>query len=204
MKAVMISIRPEWCEKIASGQKTIEVRKTRPNLASPFKCYIYETKGKTDTPWVDEDGHHIFRGSGRVIGEFVCDQIISTAPWRLKGNTGRCAPTTDRESIFETCSCLTMEEIEKYAGSENRILYGWHISELKIYDKPKDIRQFTRYSEKDIRPCMDMESTCHHETYDFSENTTICGIDYDGSHCPFIRLQKPPQSWCYVEELEVT
>lgn len=28
-KAVLISIRPKWCEKIASGMKTIEVRKTR-------------------------------------------------------------------------------------------------------------------------------------------------------------------------------
>ena len=43
MKAVMISIRPEWCAKIANGQKTIEVRKTSPNLKPPFKCYIYCT-----------------------------------------------------------------------------------------------------------------------------------------------------------------
>ena len=31
-KAVMLSIRPKWMEKIASGEKTIEVRKTRPKL----------------------------------------------------------------------------------------------------------------------------------------------------------------------------
>ena len=43
-KAVMISIRPKWCEKIASGEKTIEVRKTRPKLETPFKCYIYCTQ----------------------------------------------------------------------------------------------------------------------------------------------------------------
>ena len=42
-KAVLISIRPQWCEKIASGEKTIEVRKTRPKLKTPFKCYIYCT-----------------------------------------------------------------------------------------------------------------------------------------------------------------
>ena len=47
-KAVMLSIRPKWCEKIASGEKTIEVRKTRPKLETPFKCYIYETQG-----WVE-------------------------------------------------------------------------------------------------------------------------------------------------------
>ena len=37
-KAVLISIRPKWVEKIASGEKTIEVRKTRPTLATPFKA----------------------------------------------------------------------------------------------------------------------------------------------------------------------
>lgn len=42
-KAVLISIRPKWVEKIVSGEKTIEVRKTRPKLDTPFKCYIYCT-----------------------------------------------------------------------------------------------------------------------------------------------------------------
>ena len=43
MKSVLISTRPKWCEKIASGKKTIEVRKTAPKEV-PFKAYIYETK----------------------------------------------------------------------------------------------------------------------------------------------------------------
>ena len=37
-KAVLISIRPEWVEKIANERKTIEVRKTKPYLGTPFKC----------------------------------------------------------------------------------------------------------------------------------------------------------------------
>ena len=44
-KAVLISIRPEWVEKIANEWKTIEVRKTKPYLETPFKCYIYCTQG---------------------------------------------------------------------------------------------------------------------------------------------------------------
>ena len=59
-QAVLISIKPKWCDKIASGEKTIEVRKTRPKEL-PFKCYIYETK---------KDG-----GRGKVIGEFFCFEI---------------------------------------------------------------------------------------------------------------------------------
>ena len=45
--AVLISIRPKWCEKIISGEKTIEVRKARPKLATPFKCHIYCTPRET-------------------------------------------------------------------------------------------------------------------------------------------------------------
>ena len=67
-KAVMLSIRPKWCEKIASGEKTIEVRKTRPKLDMPFKCYIYCTQsGVALGAW----GKH-----GKVIGEFTCDRIF--------------------------------------------------------------------------------------------------------------------------------
>jgi predicted transcriptional regulator len=44
-KAVVLSIRPKWCEKIAIGEKTIEVRKTRPKLDTPFKAYIYCSQG---------------------------------------------------------------------------------------------------------------------------------------------------------------
>lgn len=81
MNSVMISIKPEWCALIASGEKTAEVRKTKPSgvklgkLAEPFKCYIYETQGKSDMPWLDEDGHMIFRGRGKVVAEFLCDGI---------------------------------------------------------------------------------------------------------------------------------
>lgn len=49
MKSVLISIKPKWCELIANGKKTLEVRKTRPKLEVPFKCYIYCTlKGSND------------------------------------------------------------------------------------------------------------------------------------------------------------
>lgn len=194
MKAVMISIRPEWCEKIASGKKSIEVRKTKPKLETPFKCYIYCTIG-FPMLWKDEkifiaDSKYKWLHftpnplNGKVIGEFVCDAIVVDK-------------TFGHDRMLYTAACMTPVDIAAYCV--NSEMYGWHISELKIYDKPKDIRQFTQYSEKDIRPCMTKKSTCHHESYDFSENTTICDIDYDGSHCPFIRLKKPPQSWCYVE-----
>ena len=225
MKAVMMSIRPKMCQKIAIGEKTIEVRRTKPNLDPPFKCYIYCTKPKnsfthggireyTDELYRLPNGEIRFGYSGelmlypdqytednflngKVVMEFVCDKLVWVVahPDIFAGH-----PVFYTKAIED--ACLTRAEVEEYSNGKD--LYGWHISELKIYDKPKNIRQFTRYSEKDMRPCVVKRFTCHHEHYDFNEGTTICNIDYDGSHCPFIRLQKPPQSWCYVEELEET
>ena len=95
-KAVMLSIRPKWVEKIANGEKTIEVRKTRPKLATPFKCYIYCTAERAgyDALWVMdaptrekysfmavsaylENPNGASKGNGKVIGEFTCDRVQS-------------------------------------------------------------------------------------------------------------------------------
>ena len=55
MKSVLISIKPKYCELIANGKKTVEVRKTRPKIKFPFKCYIYCTKGETLYRSVDDN-----------------------------------------------------------------------------------------------------------------------------------------------------
>ena len=76
-KAVMLSIRPKWCEKIINGDNTIEVRKTRPKMDTPFKCYIYCTLPKY--PHEDFIATNYprpqFYGGGKVVGEFTCDRI---------------------------------------------------------------------------------------------------------------------------------
>ena len=91
-KAVMLSIRPKWCEKIANGEKTIEVRKTKPKLGTPFKCYIYCTLPKyphedfiaTDYPMPQ------FYGGGKVIGEFTCDRIYEIRKRGIPENFDYC------------------------------------------------------------------------------------------------------------------
>ena len=192
MKSVLISIQPKWCELIANGRKTVEVRKTKPKLETPFKVYIYCTlQGSNEffkelkerfgeyeavSKWNRENWGI---RKGKVIGEFVCDLVKSTALWRIKGNTGFCAKRTEREELLPKMSCLSIEEIEKYAGSENRIVYGWHISNLVIYDKPRELSEFKIIGCKGCR-------------------------DKDTYHCKFHckgerKLTRPPQSWCYVE-----
>lgn len=133
-KAVLISIRPEWCEKIISGEKTIEVRRTRPKLIPPFKCYIYCTLPKyphedfiaTDYPRPQ------FYGGGKVIGEFTCNRVTN-----LFSNSRF---WLDEDDVLHTC--LSAAEMRKYANGANG-LYGWHIYNPRIYDHPRDLWEFT-------------------------------------------------------------
>jgi predicted transcriptional regulator len=135
-KAVMLSIRPKWVEKIASGEKTIEVRKTRPKLQTPFKCYIYCTM---DHPYISVScaeldklnyrTNTVGRCNGKVIGEFTCERI---APITYDGGRLWC-PTN---AAFSPATCLSQAEIIAYIGDKGRC-YGWHISDLRIYDTPK-------------------------------------------------------------------
>ena len=126
MKSVLISIRPCWCNLIASGQKTLEIRKSRPKIETPFKCFIYCTKETHGYPGIV---------SGNVIGEFVCDSI--------KGIDVPYPAFRDRldKSILEQ-SCVEYYPLHRYAYHDN--VYGWHISELKIYDKPKGLLEAFR------------------------------------------------------------
>ena len=177
MKAVLISIKPKWCELIASGKKTIEVRKTKPKLDTPFKCYIYETKGRTEIPtFIDKDGHEIYQGRGHVIGEFVCDKIYEIGydyfhPVGYEVSMGEIS----REELYKK-SCLSFNQIDYYLNAE--LGYGWHISDLVIYDKPKELREF----------CKPVD--CHRGTQ--RDNCVGC---WD------CEITRPPQSWCYVEKL---
>lgn len=109
-KAVLISIRPEWCETIINGQKTIEVRKTRPKMNPPFKCYIYKC------------------GNGKVIGEFLCDQIIEDR-------------TYGHNEEFYRAACMSAYDAAAYAMQSP--MYGWHISDLRVYDHPRELGEFT-------------------------------------------------------------
>ena len=131
-KAVLISIRPKWVEKIANGEKTIEVRKTRPKLETPFKCYIYCTMPDTRDPHNILELHgvdgKIRKANGKVIGEFTCDQFWIGTPH----NTNL---------LFCMAACMDDFDTEKYA--KGKTLYGWHIFDLRIYDTPKELSEFT-------------------------------------------------------------
>lgn len=79
--AVLLSIRPEWCQKIFRGEKTMEIRKNFPKdfQGQPFKCFIYCTKGQNAGFRMEPDGS-LLRLDGTVIGEFTCDRVYEIAP----------------------------------------------------------------------------------------------------------------------------
>lgn len=176
-RAVLFSIKPKYCELIASGKKTVEVRKTRPKIPTPFKGYIYCTKPSKKHQTVsgcmvlnDDELFKLPNGkikygdsvemmlyenytadnflNGKVIGEFVCDKIITV-------DCDSVAPF-DKESgkYIDKEICLDRDMLWKY--TDGSCAYGLHISDLKIYDTPKELSEFG--------------------------------------------LKRAPQSWCYVED----
>lgn len=193
-KAVLVSIIPWWCLEIAHGNKTVEVRKNKPNIPTPFKTYIYVTKKRPLLAWGD-----VFRGNwetefttitgrsfdeasriwdifnGKIMGEFVCDTI----DWHCASEF---IVKEDRERALAG-TCLTRDDIYAYLNwtpgmsvyDKKGEFYGWHISDLVIYDYPKKLSDFRLYN-------------------------TSAVIEH-GLPMPTHEIKRPPQSWCYVEEL---
>lgn len=127
MKSVMISIKPKWCELIANGKKTVEVRKTRPKLETPFKRFIYETQGKYDD-MKECKTFKFWENRQKVIGEFICDEITGGF-W--------ISPFSD---YVQNQAHLSYDEVCDYANGKP--IFAWHISDLIIYDKPKELSEF--------------------------------------------------------------
>ena len=194
MKAIIISIRPEWIEKILNGEKTIEIRKTKPNCDLPIKCYIYCTKprrwfvdspftmfsyeelwiqdgkiynGKDDSLW-NPDFNHYYRLNGRVVAEFTLNKIEDFSKWEY--DFGALIRHLDLFAGTEGNYPILINYLNKQCKG-----FAWHIDNLKIYDKPKELSEF---------------STTLHRMKGKEFRYT--------SHL----LQRPPQSWCYVEELD--
>ena len=190
-RAVLISIRPEWVDKILSGEKTLEVRKSRPKLETPFKCYIYCAKGRK--PWV-LDGFSGIRQDGNVVAEFTCDKIDVIRRMGIPENFDYCYlplnewGNDDIETEIRDImgSCIPKERLNQYAG-KTPVLYAWHISDLKIYDTPKELPEFHTW-----KKC----KSCSKSGYE----STACIYD-ENCIVPAV-ITKAPQSWCYVEELK--
>ena len=217
MKAVLMSIRPQWCEKIFNGEKTVEVRKNAPKLETPFKVYVYCTAPKerwsvghqiffNDTlytlptgelklgdalelraDWLGKYDENNFL-NGKVIGSFVCDKINRYNTSWLSGE----------DNLKET-TCLDDAEIMDYIEYTDREFYLWHITEPKSFDKPRELDEFYTKCDKTgdemCGDCLYLRVMLNSFPCDDSVDTW-CGVDNKKP------ITRPPQSWCYVEEPE--
>ncbi len=167
MKTIILPIYPNQVQKILSGEKTIEVKKTAPKCELPFKVLMYCTKhkhfalvqggGETSLFYAFNPYTAFIVGgelaNGKVVGEFICDKV-------------------------------------DYINSE-KDLYGYHITAVKAYDKPKELVNYGNTCDED-EDCR----FCEYKIDNSSEN----GYDvYCGCNC-FKPITKAPKNYIYVEE----
>lgn len=197
--AIMKSIKPKYCELIIAGKKTIELRKSRPKVPPPVKVYIYCTMPKCEDDIIFNEFEAL---NGKVIGEFICNKIDQIhIPTELMYEKGIIEFSKRTLDILNQ-SCLSYEDMINYSGCSldnynprKEYLYGWHISDLIMYDKPKDLSQF-------IYLCPEFEKSsftakcrkCKH--YFQNDIDMVFECDCEGEK----RLIRPPQSWCYCVE----
>lgn len=176
MKAVLASLKPYFYYLVGEGIKTIEVRKTSPKAVDWNKdTFFYMSRDEKSFAEIPKEFQEKYRKHfGKVGLRFVCDNILDYTldPY---GHHSYFISDDDFES-----TCLTFFE-ELWDYGKGKTLYGWHITDLVIYDKPRDLWRF-------CKPC-----DPHPE----------CDCEYCITHgrSKSLQITRPPQSWCYCEEV---
>ena len=151
MKAILMSIRPEWVAKILNGEKTIEIRKKFPRGYVGW-VYIYCTKNghltkcsngiwynsKHGKPY-DSRFSYYSGYEGKVVARFWVDKVGGFSK-EIFGTYEE--PFTYGQNDLLKKSCLTEKELDDYLQGKNG--KAIHITKLEIFDKPKDISEFGR------------------------------------------------------------
>lgn len=207
-KAVLMSILPRYCAMIANGTKKIEVRKTRPKIPTPFNVYLYCTQhGRplvygdvfrgdwemeyTQTwNWSREDADRLWGVmNGKIIGEAICTDVRTFEWYNEYREWGDIQDYKITESTLSDCG-LTRSELIEYGNRGSKLcnLYGYVLSDVDIYETPKDLSQFRIEC---LRPCC--SENCKHfaDKRCFKRGT----LSYIGRP-----IKRPPQSWMYVRE----
>lgn len=231
MKAILMSFQPTPCSLIASGEKTDEVRKKRPKIETPFKVYMYATKSG-DRLVIKNNG--VFEISktitGKVIGEFICDRIIDYEAELWDDNTferivevrtpydfeeyGEYEYITIsdngdenwKDNVLCKSTCLTIEAFRKYLGTGISEFCTLHISNLVIYDKPRELSDFRIIDNEAVKQCEHRKRVYNNPDYTHGAwlpGGYICN-KYETDWCTKCKtkpITRPPQSWCYVEEV---
>lgn len=146
-----------------NGEKTIEIRKTMPKCELPIDVYIYCTKDKKYANLINRGGFL----TGMVVAKFTLNKVEEIR-------------FDDKE--VQRKSCLTEDELFDYLfvnepyHEDMKKGYAWHISNLEIFDRPRELCEF-----------------CGTKQYFIGCES---GIDKTPRYA---QLTKAPQNYCYVE-----
>lgn len=154
-KAVLMSIKPKWCEKIFNGLKFIELRKTTPKMSCPFTVYVYCTKEMILGDFIMCNSYEMkaLFPDKRVVG--VNHNVGTPLDTNLQGMvigefTCRSVEPMCRDEIingpYSTLSCVPVSDMLDYKKDAD-YLYGWYITDVILYDTPKEISEFTTYGD---------------------------------------------------------
>ena len=215
MKAIMISIKPQYVEKILNGEKTIEIRKTMPKCELPCKVYIYCTKPKKwwafsnwgatsdELVWKIKDKVKMCNGlevwdddceklNSKVVAEFTLNKVDT-----LERDLNDWLPKNRYDISNELIKNINSNQEQLWNYGQGKILYAWHIDNLKIYDKPKELDEFSGFIPDNKCEKHENGFDCEKcDAYD-KEHETCLALYYAHRE-----IKRPPQSYCYVEELE--
>ncbi len=209
MKAVLRSVKPYWLYLIITGKKTVEIGKSCPRAKDWNKVVeMYCSKDMRSFNRIpEEDKKWMRKYLGKVACRFVCDKVDEytfshyEAEYRVT-------------HIEQRAMCLNQPELIQYGGG--RTLYGWHITDLKIYDKPKELSEFYKVGAKSLEKLATDDELCSY-CYrtgggEYAMVVTPNGLDAcEGRFCEEayeeyleqeFALTRPPESWMYIQELE--
>lgn len=210
-KSIIISVKPQWVEKILNGEKTIEIRKSIPKCNLPIDVYIYCTKKKSCATFyrpgeLDDWDYKITHFSvkkygtrfeqkygGKVVAKFTLNKvsdILKNYKYKSNGKTYVNYISNCGEINWCQKACLSSLELENYLSLKNG--YAWHIDNLEIFDKPMELNEFYKNNYLQI---IDHLQTVGCDSY-YCTHLQDDGCDI--MYCPSLKIKKAPQSWCYA------
>lgn len=176
MKAILISIKPKWVAKILNGEKTIEIRKTMPKCDLPIDVYIYCTK--QNARYYIENKIYNSLMNGKVVAKFTLNKVEEIKHdnngsfYYPYGNIRFMTDALNEHHLLKEC-CLSFGELHDYLYPNNYKGYAWFISNLVIFDRPRELGEFY---------------ITHKYLYHIGRVPTMY---------PY-KIEKAPQSWCYA------
>ena len=176
---ILASIKPYYYYLIAERKKKIEVRKSAlKNLPQDIAFYMSKDEksfAKIPKEFQEKYRKHFGKVGMRVVCNKVDEYTFSSYEAEYRVN-----------HLEQNAMCLNQPEMIRY-GKGNP-LYGWHIYDLKIYDKPKDLSEFRK-------------------TGFMTEEEWLFNL-YPNTHCHYeawakkFEITHPPQSYMFVEEIK--